>query len=369
MTIAVYGATGYTGRLVTDELVRRGLDFVLGGRNAEKLRGLSQEHGGGAPVRAATVDDPASLRRLLDGCDALINCAGPFVLYGEPVVRAALDSGTHYVDSTGEQPFIRMVFERYGAEAERRGVALVPAMGFDYVPGDCLARLVARGHEPLTEIVIAYAVRGFGASQGTLRSMLEILKGGDVVYEGGEWRPAGREAVSTSFDFPPPVGRQPMLRYPSGEVITVPRHTRTRRVTPLMSARAFVPHRALAPALPFALPAAALALRTPVRGLIGRAIGLLREGPNEADRKAAEFTIVAEARGEDGSVGRGVARGTDPYGLTAVTLVYGAERMASDGYDRAGALGPAAAFEPDTVLNYLSDYGVSWELERPPVAA
>ena len=117
--IVLYGATGYTGRLVTQELVDAGAEFVLGGRNAEKLASLSRDLGQGAPTRAASVDDPESLRALLDGVDVLINCAGPFTLAGEPVVRAAVDAGVHYVDSTGEQPFIRMVFERYGAEAER----------------------------------------------------------------------------------------------------------------------------------------------------------------------------------------------------------------------------------------------------------
>ena len=79
----------------------------------------------------------------------MINCAGPFTLSGEALVRAAVDSRTPYVDSAAEQTFIRMVFERHGAAAERAGVALVPALGFDYAPRDCLAHLTARGHEPL----------------------------------------------------------------------------------------------------------------------------------------------------------------------------------------------------------------------------
>src|SRR3954451_18259480 len=154
--IVLYGPTGYTGRLVTRELVDAGADFVLGGRNAEKLSALSRELGQGAPTRVASVDDDTSLRALLDGADVLINCAGPFTHAGEPVVRAAVEAGVHYIDSTGEQTFIRTVFDRYGAAAESRGVALVPACGFDYVPGDCIARIAARGHEPLDELLLAY---------------------------------------------------------------------------------------------------------------------------------------------------------------------------------------------------------------------
>ena len=113
----------------------------------------------------------------------VINCAGPFTLAGDALVRAAIATGTHYVDSTGEQTFIRMVFDRHDRAAQRAGVALLPALGFDYAPGDCIARLAAEGLEPLDELVLAYAVEGFGMSRGTLRSALEAMKGGDVVYE------------------------------------------------------------------------------------------------------------------------------------------------------------------------------------------
>ncbi len=369
VVIALYGATGYTGRLVTDELVRRGLDFVLGGRSAERLERVASRHGQGAETRVATVDDPGSLRRLVEGCDVLINCAGPFSRAGEPVVQAAIDTGTHYLDSTGEQSFMRTVFDRYGPEAERKGVALVPAMGFDYVPGDCIARLVSEGHEPLAELEVAYAVKGFGASRGTLKSTLEIMNGGDVVYDGGHWRPAPGGVFKASVDFPEPIGRQSMARYPSGEVITVPRHTTTRRVTSLITAKVLAPVPQLAPAVPYFRPVLSLALRTPLTGLLEKAIGYLPEGPSEEDRRGAEFTIVATARGDGGSTGRGVVRGHDVYGLTAVTLVYGADRMAAPGFDHAGALAPAAAYDPAAFLNYLGDHGVSWELESGAVAA
>jgi short subunit dehydrogenase-like uncharacterized protein len=103
-------------------------------------------------------------------------------------------------------------------------------------------------------------------------------------------------------------------------------------------------------------------MRTPLREVLSRAIGALPEGPSEDERRAAEFTIVAVARGEDGSERTGVVRGSDVYGLTAVTLVHGAELLSAEGYDRAGALGPAAAFDPEAFLDHLGDHGVSWEL-------
>jgi short subunit dehydrogenase-like uncharacterized protein len=361
VTIVLYGATGYTGRLVADELSRRGVDHVLSGRSADKLARLADDRG--VPARAAPLDDDRALRDLLDGAAAVINCAGPFTLAGDALVRAAIATGTHYVDSTGEQSFIKMVFDRHGPAAERANVALVPALGFDYAPGDCIAHLAARRMEPVAELVLAYAVEGFGMSRGTLRSGLEMMKGGDVVYEDARWRPAPGGVFRASFAFPEPIGPQQMTRYPSGEVITVPHHTRTRKVTSLLTARTAAPVGALAPVLPYALPALALTLRTPLRGLLSKAVALLPEGPPEDARRAAEFTIVAVAHAEDGTTRRGIVRGADVYGLTAVTLAQGAGLMAAPGFDRAGALGPAAAFDPAAFLNHLGDHRLSWQLD------
>jgi short subunit dehydrogenase-like uncharacterized protein len=199
-------------------------------------------------------------------------------------------------------------------------------------------------------------------TRGTMRSGLEMMQGRDLVYTDGDWRTAPAGIFRASFHFPEPIGRQAMSRYPSGEPITVPRHTRTRRVVSLVTTSTAAPGPA-AHLVPFVQPGLQLVLRTPLRGLLGRAIGVLPEGPSESARRGAAFTIVAVAQGSDGSTSRGVVRGSDVYGLTAVTLVHAASLMAESGYDRAGALGPATAFDPVAFLNYLGDHGVSWERE------
>jgi short subunit dehydrogenase-like uncharacterized protein len=356
VTIVLYGATGYTGRLVADELGRRGLDHVLSGRDAAKLERLADERG--VAALPASLDDDASLRALLQNASAVINCAGPFTLAGDAVVRAAIATRTHYVDSTGEQPFIRMVFDRHGRQAERAGVAAISALGFDYAPGDCLARLVAQGLEPLEELVVAYDVEGFGMSRGTLRSALEIMKGGDVVYRDQRWEPAPARVSRASFDFPEPLGKRAVSRYPAGEVITVPHHTRTRAVTALITNTTVAPLRALAPVLPYTMPGLALTLRTPLRGLIAKSVRALPEGPGEEARRAARFTVAALARALDGRTRRGSLTGTDVYGTTALALVEGAQLLSESG--RAGALAPATAFDPARFLDAL---GLSWQVD------
>lgn len=361
MSIVLYGATGYTGQLVTDELVRRGATFTLSGRNPEKLAALSAERGQGAPWRAVAADDLAGLRDLLADAAVVINCAGPFTLAGDALPAAAAQTGTHYLDSTGEQTFMQQVFERHGAEAERTGAALVPAMGFDYGPGDCLARIVCRDHEPVQDLVMAYAMEGFGMTRGTLRSGLEMVAGATVTYRDGAWVPQDTGVLRASFTFPEPIGRQRMSRYPAGEVVTVPRHSDVRNVTALLTTRSAVPEPATL-LMVYGEPLLAAVLKTPLRDVLGNAIGRLPEGPAEADRRAARFTVAAVATGVDGSVTQGVVRGNDVYGLTAVSLVWGALHMAAPGYDRRGPLGPAAAFDPDAYLGDMAPHGITYEV-------
>ena len=219
--IAVYGATGYTGKLVAAELARAEADFILSGRSQEKLDSLAGELGGGVKNRAVSLDDAEGLRSLLGDCAAVIDCAGPFTKYGEPVLSAAVETTTHYLDTTGEQGYMRMAFEEYGPKAEAAGVAVIPAMGFDYVPGDMIAALTADGMGEVDEVSLNYSAKGFSATRGTMLSTLEILKGSDVEWRKLQWLPGGGTSRG-SFDFPEPVGRQRMVRYPAGEQITVP---------------------------------------------------------------------------------------------------------------------------------------------------
>lgn len=356
--VAVYGATGYTGRLVALELARRGLAMVLSGRSAARLEAVAAEVGGGTEVRPAALDDRVALRAAFAGCGALINCAGPFVRHGRPVLEAALAARVPYLDTTGEQRWMREVFDRFDARAREAGVAVVPAMGFDYAPGDLLCAIVAEGVQPLRELVVAYAMDDFGMTRGTLRSGLEMADGKDVVFADGGWAPAGLGPLRARF------GGVPMTRYPAGEVVTVPRHVRTAKVTALLTARTFTGSSAGATAAPFLLPAVGALLALPgLKEALHRAIGRLPEGPDEEGRRRATYTIDAIAHGEDGRVRAARLTGTDVYGITAVLTVEGARRlMEGDGERPGGAFAPAQAFAPRPFLDTLAEHGVTYEV-------
>jgi short subunit dehydrogenase-like uncharacterized protein len=361
--IALYGATGYTGRLVAAELAATKADFVLSGRNRGKLESLAEELDGNVAVQAAALDDDVALRSLLADCAAVIDCAGPFIRHGEPVLRAAVETETHYLDTTGEQAYMRLAFDHYGPEAEVAGIAVIPAMGFDYVPGDMLASLTARGMGELDEIALSYAWRDFQPSHGTARSALEVLSGEDVEWSNLKWQPASGGLGRGSFEFPEPIGRQRMIRYPSGEQITVPRHVATRNVRTTMNATAFAPPGMAAGVQLLGRPLG-LALRTPLKRLLYAGISRLPEGPSPQRRASMRFMIVCEARrGEEES--RGTISGRDIYGLTAAAVSRGGMAAAERGFSASGALAPSQAFDPEEFLGALEGFELRWQVDRP----
>ena len=361
--IALYGATGYTGRLVAAELAAAKADFVLSGRNRGKLESLAEELDGNVAVQAAALDDEVALRSLLADCAAVIDCAGPFIRHGEPVLRAAVETETHYLDTTGEQAYMRLAFDHYGPEAEVAGIAVIPAMGFDYAPGDMLASLTARGMGELDEIALSYAWRDFQPSHGTARSALEVLSGEDVEWSNLKWQPASGGLGRGSFEFPEPIGRQRMIRYPSGEQITVPRHVATRNVRTTMNATAFAPPGMAAGVQLLGRPLG-LALRTPLKRLLYAGISRLPEGPSPQQRASMRFMIVCEARrGEEES--RETISGRDVYGLTAAAVSRGGMAAAERGFSASGALAPSQALDPEEFLRALEGFELRWQVDRP----
>lgn len=359
--IAVYGTTGYTGRLVAAELDRAGADFILAGRNRDRLEAVAANLTGRPPVRAVPLEDADGLRSLFAGCGAVIACAGPFDLHGEPVLRAAVDAGTHYLDTTGEQSYMKLALDTYGPKAADAGSAVIPAMGVDYVPGDMIASLTAGGMDPVDTVRLAYRGK-MQPTRGTMLSALGVLGGGDLEWRNGGLMPAPQSVSRGSFDFGGALGERRMIRYPAGEHITVPRHIRTRRVETMLSAGTFVPETA-APFLPLVARPGALAMRTPLKALAGKLIGRLPEGASGEARGRSEFTIGCEVSG-GGETRRGQITGRDVYGLTAALIVKGALTAAAGAVKRSGGLAPSQAFEPAEFLQGFERFSLEWQLDN-----
>ena len=360
--IVVYGATGGTGARVCRELVARGAELVLAGRGRDKLDALAAELGG-VPVRVAAVDDPAALAAAFTGAHVVAACAGPFGRVGEAVIAAALTARCHYLDIAGEQGFLRDVYERYESAARKRGVAMVNGVAFEIAIGDWAAAWAAEmiagpaapgervgSGDPLDELSVAYAVDDPATTEGSRRSHADMVSGPGWVWERDQWDPSALAAEQRTINFGPELGgERPAFSFPSGEVITVPRHVDARRVQTYLSlARSRwlgVVARAasrLAPALH----------RAGAGALVDQA---LVAATNTGDAPSAtRFALIARARRRF-AVAQVRVLGGDPYALTATLLADAAVDLATHGPRLTGARTPAELWPPEPSLRALAD--------------
>ena len=189
MDIVVFGASGFTGRLVAEYLVKAappGVRVGLGGRDREKLESTRASlaaldpRAADCPILLADSQDRGALDRLAGQTRVVCTTVGPYAWYGRNLVAACAAGGTHYCDLSGEVPFIRSMIDDYDAEARASGAHIVHSCGFDSIPSDlgCLMMaeaLVREGARPTSVRLFAGETKG-GFSGGTVASMLTILE-------------------------------------------------------------------------------------------------------------------------------------------------------------------------------------------------
>lgn len=178
----IYGANGYTGRLIAAEAVRRGLCPVLAGRNADAVANLADESG--LEYRVFSLEGADEVRDAVTGMRLVLHCAGPFSLTSLPMVRACLAESVHYLDITGEIGVFEAV-HKLSEEARRADIVLMPGAGFDVVPSDCLAASLVESLPAATRLQLAFEASG-GASPGTAKTSVEGLGAGGVVRQDGQ---------------------------------------------------------------------------------------------------------------------------------------------------------------------------------------
>jgi short subunit dehydrogenase-like uncharacterized protein len=351
--IVLFGATGYTGRLTAEALVARGARPVLAGRSAGKLSELADELGG-LETAVADVGDPRAVRGLLGEGDVIVATVGPFVRLGRPAVEAAIASGAHYIDSTGEPPFIREVFEGYGPSAARAGSALLTAFGYDWVPGNLAGALALReAGDAATRVDTGYFMTGpsvSGAmSGGTRASMAGAIaapsyawRDGRIVTErggrrhrtfelDGRRRPAVSVGASDHFGLPRVA---PGLREVNAYLGWFGAHSRAVQASSLVTSALF--------ALPGTRRAFGAATARFIQGSTG--------GPDAEERAVSNSHVVAIAYDSGGQpLAEVQLEGPNGYTFTADMLAWGAEQAVAGSLQGTGALGPVDAFGLDAL--------------------
>ncbi len=181
--LLLYGANGFVGEAIARQAVETGLRPVLAGRNAARLESLAAELG--VECRVFDLNDPQKIEGALKDAAVVLHCAGPYLQTSSPMVSACLQTGTHYLDLTGEIPVYEAIQSR-DAEAQAKGVMLLPGVGFDVVPTDCLALYLKQRLPTATHLTLAFRSEGpAGFPPGTQRTGIELMTYGGRVRRNG----------------------------------------------------------------------------------------------------------------------------------------------------------------------------------------
>lgn len=336
----LYGANGYTGELAAREAARRGLAPILAGRDAGAVSRLAGELG--LPWRAFPLDHPSALRRNLAGVAAVLHCAGPFVRTSRPMVEACLAERAHYLDITGEIAVFEKVLDPKRAEAARQaGVSLLPGVGFDVVPSDCLAARLAAALPGAVELTLAFATAGGGWSPGTLKTAIESLPGAGAMRRDGRIVPVPLARDVRQIDFAD--RRRWAMAIPWGDVSTAYHSTGIPniRVYTAVPPRSLRRLRLLAPLLP-------IAGLGPVKRFLARQVDRRVHGPSARARETARTHLWGEVRDAAGATATATLEVPEAYAFTAVSAVESVKRVLA-GQVPPGAWTPSRAFGPHYV--------------------
>jgi short subunit dehydrogenase-like uncharacterized protein len=365
--VAVYGATGFVGRLVVQALASRMVVLRLIGRDA---RALGRVADGLRKAEVFVATDQSGIRRALRGANAVVACAGPFNQYGKQVVDAALDERCHYLDVNGELGFTGYLIS-LDAVARERGIAIVGSVGLDVVPSDAAAAIACEslGGEPVHDLRITVASNG-APSRGSLRTLLLGLQSGDYAWtcSAGALVAQPIAADRWTVDLPDPFGRLGAISFGLAECAVTSRSTGAARVVT-----------GIALPRPEALVAAANALgwlgrrrflRSAMRPVLEGCLRLAPEGATAEARTRARFAIEVRASAID-RTSTVVVTGGDAGEVTAIAAARCAERAArAEGFP-VGALSPSRAFGARWLLDALEPSGVRVQatvLARAPSA-
>jgi len=335
----LYGANGYTGQLIITEAKKYGLTPLLSGRSAEKLKPLAESHN--LKYKAVDLKDRKSLEELISGFPLVLHAAGPFVHTAEPMIKACMAKGTHYVDITGEIPVFELAAS-LDKQALEAGVMLLPGGGFDVVPTDCIAKYLSSLLKDADHLKLAFAMSGGGVSHGTATTMAENMgKGGAVRKDGKITKvPLGHKTMTVDF-----VGKKLFtMTIPWGDVSTAYYSTGIPNIETYMATHP-KNHRWLKFQGLYNW-----FLKLPVfTNYMKRKIDAKPAGPNAERRAKAKSLVWGEVSNKAGKKVTARLIGPEGYNLTATSAVLIAKKI-MDGKAKAGFQTPSNAFGADFVL-------------------
>jgi short subunit dehydrogenase-like uncharacterized protein len=335
-TFLIYGANGYTGELIARFAAERGMKPILAGRNQAKIEELARKFD--FDFRVFDLSDAEKLDAALRDVEFVLHCAGPFSLTSEPMVEACLRNKKHYLDITGEIA----VFEAMAArdvQAKKAGIMIMPGVGFDVVPSDCLAKHLKNRLPSATHLTLAFY--GLGKiSHGTQATMtLNVGKGG-AIRKNGEITSVPAAYKTREIDFGE--FKKTGVTIPWGDVSTAFYSTGI----PNIEVYTVVPEPQLN-LLKLSRYVGWLLATAPVQSFLQKQIPA--GGPSDEERAAGKTFLWGEARDDAGNKVEARQTGMEGYTLTALTALKIAEKILAGDFC-AGFQTPAKCYGADLIL-------------------
>ncbi|MCW8925133.1 MAG: saccharopine dehydrogenase NADP-binding domain-containing protein [Xanthomonadales bacterium] len=302
----LYGANGYTGRLIVAEALKRGLRPVLAGRNAAVIEAMAVESG--LEHRLFGLDDNRMAAEALEGFHTVLHCAGPFSATSQQMIDACLQQHCHYLDITGE---ISVFANAHGQaeDARRADIVLMPGVGFDVVPTDCLAATLVQQLPAATRLALAFKSGG-RMSRGTAKTSIEGLANGGCVRRAGKLQrvPLAWKAREIPFDG----GTSLAVTIPWGDVFTAYISTGIPDIEVYMAVSQVLVKRMKRMRL-----AKPLLSMQWVQNVLKRRVEKSIAGPSGADRASSHMQLWGEVASADGRSVSAVMTTPDGYDVTA----------------------------------------------------
>ena len=337
----IYGANGYTGELITRCAVERGMKPIIAGRNEAAIKALSEKHG--LEHRIFELGETAKLDAALSEVAMVLHCAGPFSLTSRQMGEACLRTKTHYTDITGEIA----VFEACAAadqKAKDAGITVLPGVGFDVVPSDCLAVHLKNQLPTATHLTLAFYGAG-RISHGTQATMMMNVGRGGAVRRDGKIYPVPAAWRTRQIDFGEGVVKTGVT-IPWGDVSTAYHSTGI----PNIEVYTVAPKRALK-AMKLSRYLGWLMATGPVQKYLKSKIP--PGGPSDEERAKGKTLLWGEASDDAGNRVESRLRCPEAYTTTALTALAITEKILA-GQFTAGFQTPARAYGPDLILEIES---------------
>ncbi len=337
----LYGANGYSGKLIARFASQYGLQPILAGRNREAISALAQQLK--LDYRIVDLNDAAALQKVVREVKLVVHAAGPYDLTAQQMINACMAAAAHYIDLNGDLEVFEMI-RSYDNQAKDKNIMVLPGAGFDVVPTDCISLWLKNRLPDADRLEIAFVILGSGLSRGTSITTLQKLGLPGASRINGQIVPEPIGVRGMWVDFPPGKERSFTMSIPWGDVSTAYFSTGIPNIetyTGISKATwVFLKFQGVFNWL----------LRTRfVHGVIAKIINSKSPGPDDQRRDKAISLIRAKVTNPKGKTVEATMRCPEAYSLTALSVLVIAKKIL-EGNFKPGYQTPASAYGADLIM-------------------